>query len=352
MRRILRENVVAGMRLAKPLYGANNQIILNQGAEIKEGHIGRILNAEVSFLYVEDDDTSLIGEDDQEAQKNRHEIVTEAHGILDEMQVGKYVDVSDTRRQVIELLDECCLRRDLQPLFVAMRDFNDYLFKHAVTGYFFAMRTGISMGLDGSRLRELGLGALIRDAGMLQVPPDIVNKTGGLSPEEMEEVKSHTEKGFESIRLNPDISLVSANCALQHHERYNGSGYPRGLDNSKIHEFAQIVGISDVYASMTVNTAYRKAMPVYYTTAVINKASGQYFCPDLLRSFTAGVVKFPTGSVVQLSNKCTGTVEGHADELGISPQIRLVLDGDGRRMNNMVTVDLGKDPNLFIVDVQ
>ena len=352
MRRILRENVTPGMRLAKPLYGANNQIILNQGAEIKETHLNRILNAEISFLYVEDDDSSLIGEDDQAGQQIRQQILADAHEILDSLQVGKYVDISDTRRQVIELLDECCLRRDLQPLFVAMRDFNDYLFKHAVCGYFFAMRTGISLNLETGRLRELGMGALLRDAGMLYVPPDIVNKASGLSPEEMEQVKSHTEKGFENIRLNPDISLVSANCALQHHERYNGTGYPRGLDNTKIHEFSKIVAISDVYASMTVNTLYRKALSVYYTAAVINKASGQYFCPELVKAFTAGVVAYPVGAVVQLSNKCTGTVEGHADALGINPQVRLVLDEQGRRMNHQVTVDMERDPNLFVMDVQ
>ena len=201
MRRILRENVLPGMRLAKPLYGPNNQVILNQGAEIKESHISRIINAAVSYLYVEDDERNQIAADDHEGQRSRNDIVAAAHEILDLLQVGKYVDVSLTRQKVIKVLDEACLRRDLQPLFVAMRGFNDYLFQHAVSGYFFAMMTGINMGLDEARLRELGLGALLRDAGMLQVPPDIVNKPSGLTPTEMDAVKGHTVKGFESIRL-------------------------------------------------------------------------------------------------------------------------------------------------------
>ena len=120
----------------------------------------------------------------------------------------------------------------------------------------------------------------------------------------------------------------------------------------KIQEFAKIVAISDVYASMTVNTPYRKAMSVYNTVTVINKASAVYFCPELVKTFTASVVSYPLGAVVRLNNQCTGAVEGYVDQQQIIPQVRVVLDEQGRRMNNVVTVDLTKDPNLFIVDVQ
>src|SRR5690606_11726854 len=94
----------------------------------------------------------------------------------------------------------------------------------------------------------------------------------------------------------------------QHHERYDGSGYPRALKGSDIHQFAHIVAIADVYDALTSDATYRKAMPVYEAVAIISKAAGSYFDADLVSKFTENIAIYPIGSVVRLNNNQLGVV--------------------------------------------
>ncbi|BBB91332.1 MAG TPA: HD domain-containing phosphohydrolase [Methylomusa anaerophila] len=351
MRRILKENVAAGMKLAQAIYGLNGQVVLGSGVELTDSHIARLIDMDITYIYIEPDEQQLIDPNDKEAQAAKAEIINAAYQALDEVEVGKYVDTKATKEKVIELLTECCMHKQIQPLFVEMRKCNDYLFKHAVSGYFFAMMMGMSGELTGTRLKELGLGALLRDVGMVSIPREIINKPGNLTPAEMSEVKRHAEAGFEILRQNPDISLVSANCALQHHERYDSSGYPRGIGQDQIHEFAQITAITDVYSSMTANTPYRKALSVYNTLAIIQKTGSTYFHPDMVNSLVANVAVFPVGATVRLNNRYTGMIKGYADETKTKPIVTVVADDQGHRISEKVIIDVSVNPNRFIIEV-
>ncbi|WP_371376729.1 HD-GYP domain-containing protein [Sporomusa aerivorans] len=350
MRRVLRESIRVGMTLAQPVYGFNGQVILNSGVELTEFHISKIAELDVKYIYVEGE-AQLIDPNDVAAQNAKNEIVLAAHQALDEIRVGKYVQTDIIKGKVLTLLDECCMHKEIQPLFTAMQNCNDYLFNHAVCGYFFAMMLGMSCGIEGHRLRDLGLGALLRDVGMITISRDILNKPGSLTPEEMAIVKLHTEKGFEILQRNPEISLASANCALQHHERYDGSGYPRGARESSIHEFAQMTALADVYSSMTANTPYRKALSVYDTLAIIAKTGAAYFNPELVKTFISNVAIFPLGAVVRLNNQAIGIVNDYEDELRTKPVVNITKNASGERINQTVTIDLETNPALYIAEV-
>jgi HD-GYP domain-containing protein (c-di-GMP phosphodiesterase class II) len=338
------------MVLAQPVYGMNGQVILNSGVELTEFHISKIAELDVKYIYVHGD-ALLIDENDAAAQNAKNEFVTAAHLALDEIKVGKYVQIDSVKGKVMTLLDECCMHKELQPLFTAMQNCNDYMFKHAVCGYFFAMMIGISREIAGMRLRDLGLGALLRDVGMITISPNILNKPGTLTPEEMAIVKQHTEKGHELLHRNPEISLSVANCALQHHERFDGSGYPRGAKEDAIHEFAQITALADVYSSMTLNTPYRKALSVYDTLAIIEKAGTSYFNPELIRTLVSNVAIYPLGAVVRLNNQAVGIVNDYADELRTKPIITITKNEAGARVNQTLTIDMETNPKIYINDV-
>jgi HD-GYP domain-containing protein (c-di-GMP phosphodiesterase class II) len=350
MRRVLLEDIQAGMQLAQPVYGLNGQVILNSGIELTGFHISKLLELDITYIYIQGD-AQLIDPNDEAAQTARSEIVQSAHQALGEVRVGKYVQTEAVKNRILMLLDECCMHKEIQPLFTAMQQCNDYLFKHAVSGYFFATVMGISCGLEGQRLRDLGLGALLRDVGMITISRDILNKPDALSAEEMAVVKKHTEKGYEILQRNADISLSAANCALQHHERFDGSGYPRGVSESSIHDFAQIVAIADVYSSMTATTPYRKALSVYDTLAIIQKTGVAYFNPEYVQVLIKNVASYPLGSVVRLNNKSRGIVHDYADELKTKPIVNLTTNAAGERVSQTVTIDMAVNPTLYIAEV-
>lgn len=350
MRRVLRENISTGMILAQPVYGVNGQVIVNSGVELSPFLISKMAELDIKYIYVQGE-AQLIDEHDMAAQNAKNEFVLAAHLALNEVRVGKYVQIETIKGRVMTLLDECCMHKELQPLFTAMQNCNDYLFKHAVCGYFFAMMIGIGCGIEGYRLRDLGLGALLRDVGMITITRDILNKPDTLTPEEMAIVKQHTEKGHEILQRNSEISLAAANCALQHHERFDGSGYPRGAKAESIHEFAQIVALADVYSSMTANTPYRKALSVYDALAIIEKAGAAYFNPALIQVLANNVAIYPLGAIVRLNNQAVGIVNDYADELRTKPILNITKNEAGERVNQIVTIDMETNPHLYIVEV-
>lgn len=351
MRRILLDNITSGMKLAKPLYTAEGKILLNAGLEIKERYIDRLRDLEVTYIYIEDDLTADIDVPDVVSDQARVEAVTTAKQIMETVKTGRKVDASQAKKIANNLVDELCRNAGALVNFIDMRTKTDYLFSHSVNVCILSVMTGISLGYDELRLRDLGVGALLHDVGKTLVAPEIVNKTERLTLAELEEIRKHPQYGFEILRKNPDISLMSAHCAFQHHERYDGSGYPRAIANSDIHQFAHIVALADVYDALTSDVTYRRAVPVYEALAIITKAAGTYFDPELVDHFANNIAPYPIGSVVRLSNNHIGVVVDISHEAKTKPVVRVIVDEQRRRMNKLVEIDLSKNPRLYIADV-
>lgn len=351
MRRILLDNVTSGMKLAKPLYTADGVILLNAGLEMKERYIGRLRDLDVTYVYIEDDLTADIDVPDVVSEQARVEAVASAKQVMEQIKVGRQVDASAAKKIANTLVDELCRNHGTLVNFIDMRTKADYLFNHSVNVCILSTLTGISLGFDELRLRDLGVGALLHDIGKLMVPPEILNKTERLTLAELDEIRRHPEYGFDILRKNPDVSLMSAHCAFQHHERYDGSGYPRSLQDKEIHQFAQIVALADVYDALTSDVIYRKAVPVYEALAIITKAAGSYFEPELVEHFAGNIAPYPIGSVVRLSNNHIGVVVDMSHESKTKPVVRVIADEQKRRMNKIVEIDLSKNSKLYIADV-
>lgn len=351
MRRILLENITSGMKLAKPLYSADGMILLNAGIELKERFVGRLRDLDVTYIYVEDELTEDIDIPDVINDKTRIESIAAAKNIIDNIKLGKGVDATQAKKVTNTLVDELSSNNGTLVNFIDMRTKNDYLFGHSVNVCVLSIMTGLSLGYDELRLRDLGVGALLHDVGKTQLPVELLNKTSRLTFEETQEIKAHPTLGFDILRKNPDISLVSAHCAFQHHERFDGSGYPRALKGNDIHQFAHIVAIADVYDALTSDAVYRKAMPVYEAVAIISRASGCYFDADLVAKFTENIAIYPIGSVVRLNNNQLGVVVDISRDCKNKPVVRIIMDENKRQVNKLTEIDLSKNPRLYIADV-
>lgn len=351
MRRILLENISQGMRLAKPLYSADGQILLNAGSELTERYIRRLKELDVTYIYIEDEITQDIDIPDVVSERARVESIAVAKNLMDKVKLGKKIDAAQAKKTTNMLVDELCRNHGTLINFVDMRTRTDYLYGHAVNVCILAVMTGISLGYDELRLRDLGVGALLHDIGKVQISQDILNKNGRLTAAEVEEIKKHPWLGFEMLRKNPDISLISAHCAFQHHERYDGSGYPRGLRGKDIAEYAHIIGIADVYDALTADNAYRPAVPVYEALSIILKAGGTYFDQELVNRFAENIAVYPIGTVVRLNTNEIGVVVDLSKEYKTRPIIRIIIDQNRQQINRLTEIDLSKNPRLYVADV-
>lgn len=351
MRRILLENVVTGMKLAKPLYSAEGTILLHAGIELNERFVNRIKELDVSYLYIEDDLTQDIDIPDVISEKTRVEAVVSAKNIIDQIKVGKGVDAGQAKKVANTLVDELAKNQNVLLNFTDLRTCNDYLFNHSVSVAVLSIMAGIKLGYDELRLRDLGVGALLHDVGQTQVSKEILNKKSRLTPEESKEVRKHPVLGFEILRKNPDISLISAHCAFQHHERFDGTGYPRGLKGKEINQSAHIVAIADVFDALTSDSPYRKAMSVHEALTIIGRYGNSYFDNELIQIFTDNIAMYPIGTVVRLNNNQIGVVVDISRESMNRPVIRIIIDENRKALTSLIEIDLSKNTQLYIADV-
>lgn len=125
-----------------------------------------------------------------------------------------------------------------------------FLFDHSINVAVLSGMLGMVKQYDRPNMYELIFGAFLFDCRMLDVPADLTKRNRPLTPEERKALEYHTTAGYNKLMKREDVPKRSAICALQHHERYNGSGYPNKLKKWEIHEYAQIVAIADVYHAM------------------------------------------------------------------------------------------------------
>ena len=198
------------------------------------------------------------------------------------------------------------------------------------------------------RLPALGVGLLVHDIGKLTVPPEILQKPGPLTPEEWVAMKTHPLEGVRILQ-HATISPLSRAVVRSHHEMWDGKGYPAGLIGPKIHQFARVAAVADVFDALTSDRHYRKAWPVYKAWKFIIDRSGTHFDPEVVNVFESSVAPYPTGTDVKLSDGTTAIVKDVRPEHLTRPIVRVVLDPAGAEMTPK-EIDLAETPELTIVE--
>lgn len=140
------------------------------------------------------------------------------------------------------------------------------------------------LGLGNEEIEDLRYAAILHDIGKIGVPTNILNKNGSLTKEEFEEIKKHPEIAYNILK---DVKFLSKalNGILQHHERYDGKGYPNGLKGEEMCIFGRIMCVADAFDAMTSDRPYRKGMKVEDAMAELERCKGTQFDPDIVDMF-------------------------------------------------------------------
>lgn len=198
------------------------------------------------------------------------------------------------------LVNEVMSKPEVVIGLVDIKSLHDYSFAHSVQVALNCLVVAKMVAFTMTELKELGVGALLHDIGKTAVPSHIWSKEGDLTQEEMEQVQTHPEAGFEVLR-HTELGLLPAHVAFQHHERWDGSGYPRGLKDKEILKYARVCGVCDVFDAMTSDRPYKRAAHPYDALAFIVENSGILFDPEVVEPFSKVVAPFPVATAVRLS---------------------------------------------------
>ena len=335
MRKLPISLVKPGMTIARPVYNCDGQILLHTGMHLNSRYISRLRHLGIPALYVEDDLLQGVEVSDvisDETRVHARRALKQLHvEVATEVNLGHPPEINAiTTREIIDLiLSDILSDRDLVVNLTDIRSSDDYTFAHSVNVCVLSLLTGVALGLNRHQLTSLGIGSLLHDIGKTKVPREVLNKPGRFSDYEFCEMQRHTVFGFDILRTQKELSLSAAHVAYEHHERFNGEGYPRGLRGHKIHLFARIAGLVDVYDALISNRVYRKGYLPHEAIEMIY-ASGDYlFDYRIVRAFLDCIAAYPTGTVVELSDGrvavVTGTLRGHSHR----PNIRVVSFHEG-----------------------
>ena len=188
-----------------------------------------------------------------------------------------------------------------------MRSVDDTIYAHSLNVALISRAIGKWLQLSKEDLNTLTLAALLHDIGKTQIPPEILNKQGKLTDEEFAVIRSHSKLGHKILK-NTDLDLRIKLTALQHHERYDGSGYPRGLESDEIDTFASIVAIADVYDAMTAARSYRAPKCAFQVIAAFEEDGFQKYNPKVIFTFLQRVASCYNNSRVLLSAGTAGQI--------------------------------------------
>ena len=207
---------------------------------------------------------------------------------------------------------------------------------------------GIDIGYGKHRLIPLCTGALLHDIGMVRVPAYITEKKGNLTAEEYNRIKTHPLYGYRIVTKELDLGEEVAAVVLQHHEAYDGSGYPRKLKGDAISVFAKIVSICDVFVAMTRKRSYRDEHLSYQAMKTILGGAKRKYDPEIVKVFLANLAIYPVGSIVQLSNNAVGRVISANPAMPLRPKIAIMVDEFGDKLRDGRDIDLQQTDSLFI----
>jgi HD-GYP domain-containing protein (c-di-GMP phosphodiesterase class II) len=305
MRKIAIAQIKPGMKLAKTIYrNDDGRILLNAESEIKEWHIRRLLEYNCEFALIYDSETEF-----EEVitlkpikEETRKKAVSLLKHSIKHINSDGIIDADNLIAVIQEIIEFILADPLLVYNMVAIRNYDHYTFNHSVNVCVIAALIGSVMGYDRNDLQILGIGAMLHDIGKVRIAVQILNKTTQLEPYEFDLMKAHTVEGYEILKQSIHISFLPAHVALQHHEREDGSGYPKGLISKDIHPFAKIVAVADVFDAMTSNRVYKVAYPVYMAYQEIVNQMGIQYQRAVVDALIKVLTPYPKGSIWQLSN--------------------------------------------------
>jgi len=337
-----------------------------QGLELKSPGDVLAVQEECAFVFVDYDEFSLADtpsrpgagvpaapgaganldhqlpvEDEIDAAREVHSLASEAVATLfTEIRLGAQIDGGKVKQVVNGCVDSILRNPDASVWLTRIQAKHEGTAQHSMNVSALSIVMAKSMGMNPREMEDIGVCGMLHDVGKTGVSSEVLAQTGPLSSAELEEMQKHARYGRDILLSTKSVMSGAADVAHSHHERPDGTGYPRRLDDENIPLFARIVAIAEAYDTMTTRQTYRAATSPSDALKELYALRGKQFDEELVIRFIDAVGIFPPGSVVEMSNGEIGIVlSNNADKL--RPRVIMILDAVHEPISQRV-VDLSK----------
>jgi HD-GYP domain-containing protein (c-di-GMP phosphodiesterase class II) len=392
--RLVNVNLIErGMRLGEPVFAPSGQMLLAKGVELTERYVERLRSIGVPAVYIHDPDTAdvevpypippesrarllnnLTRAFDQVARSAEILRQTSAALVREEISSERFagtltstgaaealaVTVNDVETMINQLS-----RQEVLTGLNSIKSHDQYTFMHSLDVTIMGLVLAQKAGWEKVKLKTFGVGCLLHDVGKILIEPELLNKPGALTPDEFEKLKAHTTIGYEIVRaIAPRLGPLVPQVALQHHERQDGSGYPNRItgnerlginESGKIHDFAAVCAVADIYDAMTSHRPYRPARPTDEVVSTLTHYAGKHLNADAIRIFNSVVTPYPICCSIEVENgkyaRWRGIVIKVRRQDLARPLVRLLYDNAGQRAKP-VEIDLAVERDVHIACVR
>lgn len=258
-------------------------------------------------------------------------------------EAGAKIDIANARLIILPLVENILANRTTIFELNNYSTSQDYLYHHCIATGLIAAIISQKLGYERGFCIQMGIGGLLADCGMAKIEPRIRRKKSTLNYEEFQEIKKHTIYSYQLVKDLPVLKSDIKEAIFQHHERLDGSGYPRGLKTEAITLLAQVIAVSDVFHAMTSERLYRSKQSPFKVVEMIKEFEFGKFDIKVVEALMLIVADLPIGRGIELSNLERGEV---IFVNSLSPTRPLIkLEGNGE------IIDLTKHRNIHIARI-
>ncbi|MCH7323016.1 HD-GYP domain-containing protein [Solibacillus sp. MA9] len=358
--RLISINVLKeGMVVGRTIWNEAGHPLLHKDVIVTNRIVERLRELKIQYLYIDDMISTGIEIEETVSPSKRIEAVknmTKAFTDVKRAKASQASYVLDQQSKVLGLIVDDILNSIMNSseVLMVLTDaylYDEYIYQHSFQVTMYSLAIAKELGYSYEDVRLIGIGALLHDIGKLLIPSEILMKPGKLTDEEYEEMKQHARFGFDILRNLHSVSLLVAHCAFQHHERIDGSGYPRGIVDFEIHPFAKVIAVADVFDALTSNRVYRKKMLPIDAIAIIMEGRAKLFDARVVDAFLRSVVHYANGSIVLLSDGRRGIISKQNIVDVTRPWVR-IFEEDDKLLDATYEICLSDHPLLNIEKIE
>ncbi len=370
MRKIDIDELRSGMKFNKSLFDNNLNIVLPAGKVLDTYTISNLKTRNVKYVETAGDlvaaiDLNKIGEAPVPSEKKSiiidkdtakyldfyKECITIVDAMYNKYRSEQSLDTEKFQKLATKIVNTIMAEKKME-LFINLVNIagkGDYLANHIINTTILSVLLGQKLGYSLVKLVNLALASLVYDVGMVKIPAFILEKEEKLNQDEFNQVKTHPIYSYQIIAKELNLPIEIARVGLEHHEKYDGSGYPRKIRGTEISEMSKIISIVDTYEALTKDRVYREGKDFYDAMKMVLGEGAKKFDPEILKVFINMMSIYPVGCFVQLSNKSIATVISSDPVSPLRPTVKIMRDEFGDEVTEGQTIRLSKEKDIHIV---
>jgi len=260
--------------------------------------------------------------------------------VYESLRNGRPGEIEAVQDSITPLIEGVFNNQEAVAALLRLKESGDYRYQHGISMAVWAAILGRQIGLHRDELETLALGCAMCDVGMTQLPQEMLDNPEALTEQQRKIIGAHPKMGAELVAKNKEVSFEVLAIIENHHERMDGSGYPRAMEGATIPVLARIAGLVDAYDAMITPRPYAPARTSHEAVQELMDGKGTLFQVALVEQFIQAIGLFPTGTLVELNSGEVGIVTHQNETRRLKPELIVVLDEDKNKIESPRLIDL------------